>query len=96
MLVIGSVQTAYPVRSAAGAASAAQAAAPAGIAAVSGDRPAHFSMISTISPGSLAAAYHAMRAPDASSSASAGTPAILSGQGIPSALGAYGEVLDID
>ncbi|RIK86308.1 MAG: hypothetical protein DCC69_07685 [Hyphomicrobiales bacterium] len=65
-------------------------------------RPAHFSMISTISPGSLAAAYQALRArqvgDDAGAMAAmpARDPAILSGLGIPAALDAYGEVLDAD
>ena len=62
------------------------------------ERPAHFSMISTISPGSLAAAYHTLRAREAEASglAPAAEPAVLSGLGIPAALAAYGEVLDAD
>lgn len=62
-------------------------------------RTAHFSMISTVSPGSLAAAYHVMRASDGEAdpaAAPARDRAILSGLGIPSALDAYGEVLDSD
>jgi len=106
MLAIGSIQAAYPARPAtveatrgAAPAHAADRAAPAGAAAAGNDRPAHFSVISTISPGSLAAAYHAIRghdAPAAAGTSSAGTPAILSGLGIPAALDAYGEVLDAD
>lgn len=66
-----------------------------------GDRPGHFSMISTISPGSLAAAYQALRTRGADeagapAAAPAGDPAILSGLGIPAALGAYDEVMDAD
>lgn len=67
------------------------------------ERPAFFSMISTISPGSLAAAYQVMRSRDAEGDAAAGPArgeaqdrAILSGLGIPSALDAYGEVLETD
>jgi hypothetical protein len=62
------------------------------------ERPAHFSMISTISPGSLAAAYQVIRARegDAAAPAPAGESAILSGLGVPSALTAYGEVLETD
>lgn len=61
------------------------------------DRPAYFSMISTISPGSLAAAYQVIRArEDGGEAAPAGGRAILSGLGIPSALNAYGEVLEAD
>lgn len=62
-------------------------------------RTPHFSMISTVSPGSLAAAYHVMRAGDGGAdpaAAPAQDRAILSGLGIPSALDAYGEVLDSD
>ena len=72
----------------------------AGDAATAGERPAHFSVISTISPGSLAAAYQVMRArEDGGGTATPGPAqgrAILSGLGIPSALDAYGEVLDSD
>lgn len=63
------------------------------------DRPAYFSMISTISPGSLAAAYQVIRAREEggeAASAPSGERAILSGLGIPSALDAYGEVLGED
>lgn len=64
------------------------------------DRSAHFSVISTISPGSLAAAYQVMRAREDGGEPAASGPAqaraILSGLGIPSALDAYGEVLDAD
>ena len=64
------------------------------------DRSSRFSMISTISPGSLAAAYHVMRSrEDAPESAAAPQPqerAILSGLGIPSALNAYNDVLESD
>lgn len=68
------------------------------------DRP-YFSMISPISQGSLAAAYQAIRSRETADAAAAtGAPAaapaaeraILSGLGIPSALSAYGEVLDGD
>ena len=72
----------------------------AGDAAAAGERPAHFSVLSTISPGSLAAAYQVMRAREdggeTAASESAQGRAILSGLGIPSALDAYGEVLDSD
>lgn len=66
------------------------------------DRP-YFSMISPISQGSLAAAYQAIRSRETADAAvatgapaatPAGERAILSGLGIPSALSAYGEVLD--
>lgn len=64
------------------------------------DRPAYFSMISTISPGSLAAAYQVMRAREDGGAPAASGPAqgraILSGLGIPSALDADGEVLESD
>ena len=76
------------------------AAAPVGEAPRSDDRPAYFSMISTISPGSLAAAYQVIRAKETGdeggASAQSRDPAILSGLGIPSALDAYGEVLESD
>lgn len=67
-------------------------------AAGADDGSAHFSMISTISPGSLAAAYHSLRSREAEASglAPAADPAVLSGQGIPAALAAYGEVLGDD
>lgn len=101
MLALGSVQTAYPLPSAkaearthAAPTTTAAGAAPAG-AAARADAPARFSVISTISPGSLSAAYHAMRA-QGGASAPAGDPAILSGLGIPAALTAYGEVLAAD
>jgi hypothetical protein len=54
-------------------------------------------VISTISPGSLAAAYHAMRGQaegDAAGHGAMGQRAILSGLGIPAALDAYGEILE--
>ena len=61
------------------------------------EKPAYFSMISTISPGSLAAAYQVIKAREGGGDAApAGERAILSGLGIPSALSAYGEVLDAD
>lgn len=77
---------------------AAVARPPAGDAAPAGERPAHFSVISTISPGSLAAAYQVMRAREdgGETAAPAQGRAILSGLGIPSALDAYGEVLESD
>lgn len=69
-------------------------------AAKAEDRSAHFSVISTISPGSLAAAYQVMRAREDGGAPAASGPAqgraILSGLGIPSALDAYGEVLESD
>lgn len=101
MLVFGSVHTSSPAPSARTEARtlAAPQAAPAQAEPAAG-RPAYFSMISTISPGSLAAAYHSIRAQGAAGAGSgpgpAGDPAILSGLGIPSALSAYGEVLDED
>ena len=54
---------------------------------------AHFSQISAISPGSLAAAYQAIRAQEAAIAppVPAGDPAILSALGIPAAFAAYGE-----
>lgn len=60
-----------------------------------------FRMISPISHGSLAAAYQVIRSREAAAvPAPTGAPAaeraILSGLGIPSALNAYGEVLDSD
>jgi len=74
--------------------------APAGNAADADDRPSRFSMISAISPGSLAAAYQVIRAREEGAApaapAPAGERAILSGLGVPSALSAYGEVLDAD
>ena len=72
--------------------------APAGDAAGADGRPPHFSVISTIRPGSLAAAYQAMRAREdgAGPAASGPAQAILSGQGVPSALSAYREVLESD
>ena len=70
-------------------------AAPRDKAAEPEDRPACFSMISTISPGSLAAAYQVIRSREGGGDAApAGERAILSGLGIPSALDAYGEVLE--
>lgn len=54
---------------------------------------AHFTMISTISPGSLAAAYHTLRSAPVAVS---GEPAILSGLGVPAALAAYSEVVETD
>ncbi len=73
---------------------------PTGDPAKAEDRSAHFSVISTISPGSLAAAYQVMRAREDGGEPAASGPAqgraILSGLGIPSALDAYGEVLDAD
>jgi len=48
-----------------------------------------FTMISTISHGSLAAAYQTLRAAPV---AALGEPAILSGLGVPAALAAYGEM----
>lgn len=77
------------------------AAAPVEDATRSGERPAYFSMISTISPGSLAAAYQVIQAAKAADAqggepAQPRDPAILSGLGVPSALDAYGEVLEAD
>jgi hypothetical protein len=53
----------------------------------------HFRQISTISPGSLAAAYQAIRAQEAGIAppVASAASAILSGLGIPAALAAYGE-----
>lgn len=56
--------------------------------------PAHFSMISTISPGSLASAYQALRA--APAARTQGEPVILSALGVPAALAAYDEVREAD
>ena len=57
-------------------------------------QPGHFRQISAISPGSLAAAYQAIRAHEAAIVAPvpAGEAAILSGLGIPSAFEAYREM----
>ena len=57
------------------------------------EAPVHFRSISAISPGSLAAAYQAIRAHESivAPPIPAGEPAILSGLGIPGALAAYGE-----
>jgi hypothetical protein len=59
-------------------------------------RPAYFRAISSISHGSLAAAYQVMRAHDAAmppQPAFDAAPAINSGLGIPSAMKAYGEAI---
>ena len=55
----------------------------------------HFRQISAISPGSLAAAYQAIRAQDAAIAPPipASEPAILSGLGIPAAFEAYSETM---
>ena len=67
------------------------------------EAPTYFRALSSISPGSLAAAYQAIRAQEASAAEidpagaaaeePAREPAILSGVGIPGALRAYGEVM---
>jgi len=61
---------------------------------VTSQPPNHFSVISTISPGSLAAAYQALHAGPAAKTQ--GERAILSGLGVPGALSAYKEVLESD
>lgn len=57
--------------------------------------PTYFRSISSISYGSLAGAYSSLMATDAQTQTStlqrSGTPAILSGSGIPAALQAYEE-----
>lgn len=74
---------------------------PAQLAAAGGpavEPPAHFTMISTISHGSLAAAYQTLRAAPAESAilSGLGEPAILSGLGVPAALAAYNEAAETD
>lgn len=69
--------------------------------------PAYFRTISSISHGSLAAAYQAIRAQEVGTveteanddgvpQTPEGDTAILSGLGIPAALAAYGEVIEVD
>lgn len=73
------------------------AAGPAAVPHEAAAPAARFSMISTISPGSLARAYQALRGLEAGPAPKAvagGDPAILSGQGIPAALRAYGEAIE--
>lgn len=88
MIVTGFSSFGLPVRPSAPA----EAASPAD--AVKPREPGHFSQISTISPGSLAAAYKAIRAQEAvvAPPVAASDQAILSGVGIPAALAAYGEM----
>lgn len=66
--------------------------------------PTYFRSISAISPGSLAGVYQSMRAQQASPGFQArgiapietkAVSAILSGSGIPAAMNAYGEVLEL-
>lgn len=58
------------------------------------DTQPHFTMISTITPGSFAGAYQTLRG--ASPVAPLAEAVILSGVGVPSAIAAYGEVIDTD
>ena len=87
MLVSGSLHADFSARTGAPVNEA-----PAVTSSPAGDRQGHFSVISTIRPGSLAAAYHAMRGQ--AEGGAAGQGAILSGLGIPAALDAYGEILE--
>ena len=66
--------------------------------------PTYFRSISSIGYGSLASAYQSIRAFESAAGVAGGTesaktgaasPAILSGVGIPAALGAYGETMGL-
>lgn len=63
-------------------------------------KPTFFRSISSISYGSLAAAYQSMKAQEmgegGTASRSSSEPAVLSAQGIPAAMRAYDEVLEYD
>ena len=65
------------------------------------EHPTYFRTLSSISPGSFAAAYKAIRTQESAMPGEglpdepAGEPAILSGLGIPGAMSAYAEVMGV-